>query len=733
MLPLVAKRVSLDAAPVEPPTVEASENWILSLPLAPEFDAQEGASDASDEAALDVSAPPSSPWPMPAALWTQLTNVAASPATENWANRALTQIEHLARLTALDDVEAAQALDRLAQLAEQAEPLAAGLETAEEQSLVRAAAYAISRRVTLWRQIHTLAGQPAALTQPVAATTDEMLTRLDAADAVLGQSRRSSDWRRYLLIGPTRLLAEAGSKADVQLRRRHAQRVLRRLEWPGLTSEQRRFVARPEFQDMASELRAWTHAPLDYSEMLETLEAYEQQPSAALARQVVDYRNRLSWASHRSTNDLANYVDAHYRNANVRVAVSQDLLQLLGPQTSTSVETVTDQIVGAQVKGQSQTTSEVAFRVLPDPHRLRLMLEAKGQVTTDTQSSKSGAVFYSQGQAWFTAQKEIVFDGGVLHMGPASAEARVYDNLQDVATDYDNVPVVNLLAQSIARRGHADARLDARREAEQKVARRAAARLDEEAGKHLDELKSRVQTVVGKPLEDLSLFASPISLQTTESRLVGRYRLAGDLQLGAHTARPQALADSLLSVQVHDSAVNNALGRLPLADREANLPTIFREVVQAIGGDGANVPDDLPENVTVRFAAEDPVRVELNEGRARVTLRLAELQTDGHTWRNIMAGATYRTEANGLSARMVRDGYIELTGDKLRFRDQLALRAIFAKVFSESRALELMPARIAQNEKLANHEVTQLVIRDGWIALAVGPQRSAALARTAKK
>ncbi len=729
VLPLVARRVSLDAPALDAVAPAAGEDWSFAPPAAPDFGLAEeippNAAHAGDEPQDPVST-----WPQAPALAAQLTELAERQDCANWALETRARIQRLSATPSLDSSASAAELDKLAELAAQAKRQAARLTSVEDQSRMLAAHYALSRRLAVWRCVHEAAGQPGATTVPVAAHPNHMLQRLEAADAVLGQGRRSSHWRRYLLTGQTRLLAEAGSTIDELQRRQHARRVLRRMEWPGLTDVQRGFLTRAEFADLAEELRAWAAEPFDFPQLLQTLEDYERQPSASLARAIASYRRRLGWASHRSVAELANQIDVHYANANVRAAVSQDLLVLLAETPETKVERVEDTIAGAAVRGQSQTTSQVAFRVLPDEHRLRLVLEATGQVVTSTRSSKSGAVFYSNGQAWFAAQKEIMFDGRNLMLAPAVAEARVNDSLRNIATEYDNVPLVNMLAQSIARQGHADAHATAQREARQKVARRAASQLDAEAAQRLGNLDARVRDVVGERLSHLALFADPVSLQTTESRLIGRYRLASDMQLGAHTARPQAPADSLASVQIHESAVNNALGQLRLAGCEMDLPGVFNAVIEAVGAAGTQIPDDLPENILVRFDEEEPLRVDLMDGQARVTIRLAELQTEDRTWRNIMSRAYYCPEATGMTARLARDGHIELSGDRLRFRDQLALRAIFAKVFSERRALDLIPPRLARNPKLDGCELTQLTIRDGWIGLAIGPVRAP---RTAKK
>lgn len=728
VLPLVASRVSLDAPALDMLASAAVEDWTFVPPVAPELGASDEAP-AGIPSAEQASHEADAAWPLATALVAQLAELAERPDCANWALETQAYVERLAAASRLESSESAAVLDKLADLAAQAKRQAATLTSVEDQSSLLAAHYALSRRLAVWRCIHEVAGNPQATTAPIAVHTDRMLERLAAADAVLGQGSRSSAWRRYLLTGQTRLLAEAGEAVDEAQRRQHARRVLRRMEWPGLTDAQRRFLARPEFAELAEELRGWAAEPFDFAQLLEVLEEYEQHPSAPLARTVASYRRRLSWTSDRSVTELANQIDVHYANANIRAAISQEFLERLAATPETHVERVEDTIAGAAVRGQSHTTSHVSFRMLPDDRRLRLVLEATGEVVTNTRSAKSGAVFYSNGRAWFTAQKEIVFDGRNVMLAPAVAEAYVNDRLRDVTTDYDNVPLVNLLAQSIARQGHADAHAAAQREARQKVAARAAARLDAETAERLGQLDTRVRDTVGQRLHQLALFAEPISLQTTESRLICRYRLASDMQLGAHTARPQAPADSLLSVQVHESAVNNALVQLRLAGREMDLPGVFHAVLEAVGAANVAIPDDLPEGVLVRFDDDEPLRIDLADGRACVTIRLAEIQTEDRTWRNIMSRAYYRPQPDGMTARLARDGHIELSGDRLRFRDQLALRAIFAKVFSERRSLDLMPPRLVNHPRLADCEVTQLTIRNGWIGLAIGPGRTTLTAR----
>jgi hypothetical protein len=52
----------------------------------------------------------------------------------------------------------------------------------------------------------------------------------------------------------------------------------------------------------------------------------------------------------------------------------------------------------------------------------------------------------------------------------------------------------------------------------------------------------------------------------------------------------------------------------------------------------------------------------------------------------------------------------------------VALSGIFNKVLSRNRKLSIINRQIAQSPHLSDQQVTQFVIHDGWIAVALGPK-----------
>ena len=69
-------------------------------------------------------------------------------------------------------------------------------------------------------------------------------------------------------------------------------------------------------------------------------------------------------------------------------------------------------------------------------------------------------------------------------------------------------------------------------------------------------------------------------------RLIARYRLAGTNHLGAFTPRPQAPSDTMLSVQVHESMLNNTIDKLALSGKRTKLRQLYRELAPGSNSTG---------------------------------------------------------------------------------------------------------------------------------------------------
>jgi len=226
----------------------------------------------------------------------------------------------------------------------------------------------------------------------------------------------------------------------------------------------------------------------------------------------------------------------------------------------------------------------------------------------------------------------------------------------------------------------------------------------------------------------LQLNPVAIEMQTTDRRLIARYRVAADHQLAAYTPRPQAPGDSLLSVQIHETALNNFIGQMHLDGRRVQARELVRELATAVGKKDVQIPEDLRDDVYIQFADRDAMRIRFQDGRAELTMRFAEFKSGRDTWYDFAVRTTYTPQANGPDVQLVRDETIELNAPYINFSDKVALRVIFTAVLNRYTTLTLLDPKITQNPKMAGVNVSQFVIRDGWMGIALSPA-SAAVAR----
>ena len=57
--------------------------------------------------------------------------------------------------------------------------------------------------------------------------------------------------------------------------------------------------------------------------------------------------------------------------------------------------------------------------------------------------------------------------------------------------------------------------------------------------------------------------------------------------------------------------------------------------------------------------------------------------------------------------------------------DQIALRTIFSRALSKNQPFNIITTKLAENPAIADLSVNQFLIEDGWIGVALGPNRVA--------
>ena len=692
-------------------------------------------------------------WPLAADLIEHCGTLRRDPATQLWANQTIALLQSLSTKQ-LHDPSSRELMLGLRQLANHAGAMLARLGSVTDEALpLRRVQFDLVRRLELWEAAALRSnevGPWASCIVPSAERDTRVLKPTQTLLNYLSTDPAGENWKVYLQVDQIHDLSRLTERAappttkrashgfphgDVTQpvaklitdRRQFAERILYRAQRPELTKEQRAFLERPELQGYLEGLRNWSIQPRLLADMLQTIENYEEtrlpSDAAELGLTICDLQRSLDPRDQA----LGKLLDQHYRNANARVTLTKSMLNRLVPKQVVTTQPVRDVISGTLAQGQSTTTSDVHVNLVPHNDGWNFVFDIVGHINSNTSSQSGPVTFVNRGASQYDAQKSVYISGDGIRSNPATARAQHRTELANICTEYDQMPLLGELVRNYAEKRYDENLPQAQQQACNRVANRAASQIDLEVEAGLVRMENNVRQQVVGSLNRWGLAPKIVSMQTTEERVTGRFRLAGPEQLAAHTSRPLALSDSLSSMQVHESVLDNFLVNLELSGRTWMLPELYDHIQRKVSRQKPVTFAELPDNVAVRFADLDPVVIHFRDDRIHITVSLAEVRQADRSWDNVEFHVKYQLVAEGLQLKLVRDGQVSLRGDHAG-RVDVVLRAIGSKLFPRDEALKLIPEAVVKDERLRGLVWSQVQLENGWFGLGMADEK-AALAR----
>ena len=586
-----------------------------------------------------------------------------------------------------------------------------------QQRLLRVA-HSLLRRTIVWNAVWEVGDQEKGQLVSVRVRDSESLVPTVAQlRERAGQTGDPEGWARYLLLDE---IESAATTPNAEVRRILAQRILSRVEWSGLSDSHREWLDHSTLELLTKRIRPWADAPVDYANLLAQLERQESDAVDLGGIAVAEAVQNLRFSDSDQAATVATTINDYYRNANLRMAVSVDLLNQLLPDVPSRTTPIRQTIVGLPVRGTGVVQSDLGIQLVPAQGAWNLLLNTDGSIDGRTGSSQWPVRVLNRSQTQFAAATPIRIDQQKLTIGDTSVEVRSKIGLQKMTSRFDGFPVIESLVRAIAMAKYEKTAPLAKRESEgimrREIAEQISGDVEAEISRASDQLANRLLGPLGR----LQLDPLVVDLDTSENRLTARYRIAGDWQLAAFTPRPRALSDSVLSVQVHQSLLNNTFEQLLPGDSPQPIRQMMARVLEMFGVDQSLLPGELPADAQIQFASTRPVTVEIEDGLLWLTLRVVSLtDSQGLNLSHFVVRSSYRAEFDGLNAKLVREGVLRISGPGLGFRERLPVRAIFTKVLDDDRPLMLVNEELATHPAAQGLKVGMLDLVDGWLCLAI--------------
>ena len=596
------------------------------------------------------------------------------------------------------------------------------LESSTDLALeVSQVAHGIQRRVIVWDRVFQCMRSD--VERRVAAASPLDLSRLAEDLAIVRNALEGTadadNWSDYLLLERLEALS-SNSILSYDEQVAIAREFLSRVTSGRINSDQKKVLDSREIRAIAEDIHPLTVQPVDYRKLLVDIESLEENPVHRCSESIADAVQSLRFSSSEGQYAIANAINQQYRNANIRLSVSEEFINRMMPKDQVTSRPVQQRILGADTRGASKVKTNMRVDILPDPSAWKIALHLDGKIESDTRSIRSGATFYNSSNTKVQAAREIRIDPSGLTINGSPASVQSQDSLRKFSTNWDEMPIVGDMIRYFVHQEFNQKKPIASRISQRIIARQTDDEFDKQLLTKIDTARSQFDRRLIGPMQLLQLEPMILDMQATENRLVARYRLAGVDQIAAYTPRPLAPSDSLISLQFHQSSINNLIAQAIKTDRDWTIRQLANQISDILQQQPFELPADTPEDVIIRFMDVHPMTVEFEDGKMWITLRIASFEQPGRIQlKNFIVRTSYVPHVDGLRAELERDPLISVEGHRLGSKDRFPIRAIFTKVFSGNSKLPMVADSLLENPLAEGMRVSQLEMRKGWFAIAV--------------
>jgi hypothetical protein len=425
---------------------------------------------------------------------------------------------------------------------------------------------------------------------------------------------------------------------------------------------------------------------------------------------------------------------------NVRLIVSQPLITQLTTESMDRVDPLTDCILGTSIRGTSHLVGTLDASPVTSRDGIRLLASLRGDAVTQGRASNGPVRAHVNGHANVSGQGEILFDPNGFRVGHTTAQVTVTGTPSAIWTVYRS-RIANGLITHVARRRAARTKELSQQIASQHAQQRLQIQIEQELRARLTELQEQYQTRFRHPLLRRKAFPELFETRSWSNGAELLMCMASSCQLGALESPPPIENRSAVTVQFHQSAINN-LATSFLSGKQVSEIEV-RDLIDRIFGpdvtrsEGSRSEGSRPEDSRDRpkdgkvlhiVCADDrPISLYCENQEIALKVRAKNFILNRRKYSPMDILIRYRLEfsSKGWVATQVHEAEITPPRFETEGRGRLGSREIAARRLIRSMLeRDLRPQYVLQEielpepfDSIGKMGVTQVVADNGWLTI----------------
>ncbi len=372
--------------------------------------------------------------------------------------------------------------------------------------------------------------------------------------------------------------------------------------------------------------------------LLDAIAEYNSDPSAELEAELRNQYNAIRKASPDGGNAIESAFRKNYLNYNLRIAISEGLLNRVAGGIRRQTSRINDNALGARIVGNQTSDVTVRVDIQPSQNNARFNIQSSGVISTSSLAYASQATIQSVGRHSFSAVKPVYFDGTTFRTEPARVSVQANNQPVGASTRYSGRLFGNI-AERIAMREANDRRGEANAYTQRSIRQQVSNELNSETNTRFSNASMELQNRLYGPLREYGLYPDAMSYSSTSNEILVRTRLSAETELGGGATLPGINPPrNGLVAQIHESLLTNSSNRLDLGTEgkqkmtNGELQALIEERLSRILDREVSLGDDeneaMDDGNTFVFDQPNPIRFQIANGEVTLILR-AGLEREG--------------------------------------------------------------------------------------------------------